>query len=125
MVPSNTLRDRISVWRGLVTVGFLLAVVALTVAFDGRIRPSLALLCGLTFVFLLGSAVDAVRTHPLYTPLSAIYTTLLFGVAYVVTGSDAGVLLALTGLSALGALVEIYNYTHGTSYLRLDFDGGS
>ena len=41
------------------------------------------------------------------------------------TGSDAAFLLLLTGISAVDVIVEVYNYTYGTSYLRLEFGGRS
>ena len=85
MLPSTSLRERISGFRGIVTLVFVLTVATLAVVFDRPVPPSLALLAGMTFVFLLGSTVDVVRSHPLYNPVAATYTTLLFGVAYVST----------------------------------------
>ncbi|WP_248898151.1 phosphatidate cytidylyltransferase [Haloplanus halobius] len=123
MPPSRSLRDRINLYRGTVTVVFLLVIGGFVFGIERQIPPSLALLFGMTFVFLLGSTLNTVRAHPLYRPLSAVYTTLLFGIAYVSTGFETTFLLALMGLSILEVVVEAYNYLHGTSYLRLDFMG--
>jgi hypothetical protein len=78
VLPSSSLRERLSGFRGIVTLVFVLTVATLAVVFDRPVPPSLALLAGM-IVFLLGSTVGVVRSHPLYDPFAATYTTLLFG----------------------------------------------
>jgi hypothetical protein len=76
----------------------------------------------LTAAFMSASAFDSVRAHPLYGLSSAVFSALVCGLASALTGGDV-FLLIVTGLALLGVVVELYNYRHGTSSLRLDFIG--
>ncbi|WP_313692581.1 phosphatidate cytidylyltransferase [Halorarum halobium] len=125
MLPSDSFRDHVSVYRAGITGAFLLVAAAIWWVVDGPFPPFLAVLIGGTATFMLASTVDAVRAHPLYDVLSAVFTVALFGSWYVLAGSDSTFLLALTGLALLGTGVEVYNYRNGTSYLRFELDEGT
>lgn len=76
---------------------------------------TVALLIGA--VFFAMSIPASVRTHDAYHAVSAAFTTVVFALTYLDTGSTT--LGAFAALTAVGTLVEIYNYRYGTEYLRL------
>nr|WP_241429833.1 phosphatidate cytidylyltransferase [Haloferax larsenii] len=120
-MPSSNSMDSVSAWRAAVFVAFALFFGFLVWFIDEPLSRSLLSVAVLTFVFLGASAFKPVVTHPLYNLVSAVYTMLLFAGMYFGGAYNDVVLLVLTVLSTLGVGVEVYNYRHGTSYLRLDY----
>ncbi|ELZ94507.1 hypothetical protein C440_10023 [Haloferax mucosum ATCC BAA-1512] len=110
----------VSTWRAAVFVAFVLFFGVLVWLIDEPLSLSLLSVAVLTFFYLGASVFRPVLKHPLYNVVSAVYTTLLFAGMYFVGAYNEIVLLVLTVLAALGVGVEVYNYRHGTSYLRLD-----
>lgn len=118
MLPS--LREHgFSVFRALVALLFSILAAALVWFTSEPLSPLLLLMFVLMTAFLVASAFDTVREHSLYTLVSALWTATLFAIWSVLESSlFAGVFAVISGV---GVLVELYNYRHGTSYLRLDF----
>jgi hypothetical protein len=71
--------------------------------------------------YLLASAFDRVRDHPLFDVANAVWLTVLFTLWYASTGFQNVIILAFVVLAAVGVVVEAYNYRNDTSYLRIDF----
>ncbi|GAB7014016.1 hypothetical protein [Halolamina salina] len=63
------------------------------------------------------SAVPRVREHEAYNALGAAFAAAVCTVAYV--GSGVLFVGILAVFSAVGTLVELYNWRAGTTYLRL------
>lgn len=111
---------RVSVYRVAVLVAFL-AVVAVAVFFsDEPLEPTFVAMAILVTVYLLASAFDSVRDHPLFNVANAAWLTIVFALWYVSTDGSI-VVLAFVVLAGIGTLVEAYNYRNDTSYLRIDF----
>jgi len=70
---------------------------------------------GVTFFAL--SAIPRVRNHGAYNAVGAGFATAVCLVAYVASGALFVGILAV--FSAVGTLVELYNWRAGTAYLRL------
>ncbi|WEL27736.1 phosphatidate cytidylyltransferase [Haloferax volcanii] len=122
MMPSTVLPAGVSRWRVVVFAVVAAVFVGLATLIDGPVDPVLAAMGLLTLVYMAAGAVDTVREHPAFPLASAVYTTFLFAGGYV-SGALSNLLWAvLAVLSAFGVVVEAYNYRHGTSYLRLDFE---
>ncbi|XGI83094.1 hypothetical protein ACEU6E_07365 [Halorutilales archaeon Cl-col2-1] len=119
---SDSLRDRISPYRGGLTVlllAFLLAAVWLTEA-----SPLIYVYFAVPILFLGASTFDSFRDHPVYNLLRGTFVLYLVGGQYLLTPKSRA-LLILTILSAFGVAVEAYNYVKGTSYLRVEFPENS
>jgi len=63
------------------------------------------------------SAIPRVREHGAYNAVGAAFATAVCTVAYL--GSGVLFVGLLTVASAVGTLVELYNWQAGTEYLRL------
>jgi len=74
-------------------------------------------LVALGTVFFAVSAVPAVREHGAYNALGAAFAAAVCTVGYV--GSGALFVGVLAVFSAVGTLVELYNWRAGTEYMRL------
>ena len=74
-------------------------------------------LVGLGAVFFAASAVPRVREHGAYNAIGAAFAAAVCTVAYV--GSGALFVGILAVFSAVGTLVELYNWRAGTEYMRL------
>lgn len=119
-MPLSTPFGRASVYRLVVLVVFL-AVVGLAVSFsDEPLEPTFVAMSVLVAAYLLASAFDSVRNHPLFNVANAAWLTVVFALWYVSTDGSI-VVLAFVVLSAAGTVVEAYNYRNDTSYLRIDF----
>ncbi|MFK8214003.1 phosphatidate cytidylyltransferase [Haloferax volcanii] len=121
-MSSTVLPTGVSRWRVAVFAVITVVLAGLFSLTDEPVSPALAAMGLLTLVYIASTAVDAVREHPGFPLASAVYTTLLFAAGYA-SGALSNLLWGvLAVLSALGVVVEAYNYRHGTSYLRLDFE---
>jgi hypothetical protein len=119
MSPSTRF-GRLSPYRLVVLLGFL-AVFGVGITFtDEPLSPTVLVMGLLVTVYLLVSAFDSVREHPLFDVANAAWLTVLFILWYVST-DESVVVLAFAVLAAFGTLVEAYNYRNDTSYLRIDF----
>ncbi|GGC63480.1 hypothetical protein GCM10007209_26980 [Haloferax sulfurifontis] len=117
-MPSAVLHAGVSRWRLAVFAVVAVVLVALLSLTDESVSPALAVMGLLTLVYMFAGAVDAVREHPVFPLASAVYTTLLFAGGYA-SGALSNLLWGVLAVpSALGVVVEAYNYRHGTSYLR-------
>lgn len=67
--------------------------------------------------FFGASAVPAVRNHGAYNALGAAFATSVCTVGYLGSGSRFVGVLAV--FSAVGTVVELYNWRFDTEYLRL------
>lgn len=74
-------------------------------------------LVALGTAFFAVSAVPRVREHGAYNALGAAFATVVCTVAYVGSGTLFVGILAV--FSAVGTVVELYNWRAGTTYLRL------
>lgn len=120
-MPLSTPFGRASVYR-LVVLAVFLAVVGVAVAFsDAPLEPTFVAMSVLVAAYLLASAFDSVRDHPLFNVANAAWLTVVFALWYASTGFESVPILVLAVLAAAGTVVEAYNYRNDTSYLRLDF----
>ncbi|RYJ15114.1 hypothetical protein ELS19_14955 [Halogeometricum borinquense] len=117
----STVADRISLPRLVIFVVLGVIAAAFVVTTDRAITVEYVSLTVLVAIFFGASIFDAVREHPLFNLASAVYTALLFGLLTIIWGPSVFI-LALTGLAVVGVAVELYNYRHGTSYLRVEPD---
>ncbi|WP_199522914.1 phosphatidate cytidylyltransferase [Haloferax sp. Atlit-6N] len=121
-MPSAVLHTDVSRWRLAVFAVVAVVLVALLSLTDESVSPALAAMGLLTLVYMATGAIDAFREHPVFPLASAVYTTLLFAGGYA-SGALSNLLWGVLAiLSAVGVAVEAYNYRHGASYLRLDFE---
>ena len=74
-------------------------------------------LVALGTAFFAVSAVPRVREHEAYNALGAAFAAVVCTVGYV--GSGALFVGILAVFSAVGTLVELYNWRAGTEYMRL------
>ena len=111
---------RLSLPRVAVLAAFLAVVVAAVVFSEEPLEPTFVAMAVLVAVYLLVSAFDRVRDHPLFNVANAAWLTVVFALWYVSTDESVFV-LAFVVLAAVGTLVEAYNYRNDTSYLRIDF----
>ncbi|QKY21157.1 phosphatidate cytidylyltransferase [Halolamina sp. CBA1230] len=74
-------------------------------------------LVALGTVFFAVSAVPRVREHEAYNALGAAFAAAVCTVGYVGSGTLLVGILAV--FSAVGTLVELYNWRAGTEYMRL------
>lgn len=74
-------------------------------------------LVALGVVFFTLSAVPNIREHGAYNALGAAFATVVCIVTYL--GSEVLFVGLLAVLSAVGTLVELYNWRAETEYLRL------
>lgn len=105
--------------RAILALAFALLVAVLVVVLNEPLDPPLVAMFVLTIGFFVASIFDAVRTHPMYDLVHAAWLSVILFIWYVEAESP----LFLGGLVVLGILstfVELYNYRHGTSYLRFD-----
>ncbi|WP_227773549.1 hypothetical protein [Haladaptatus pallidirubidus] len=103
----------------MAAVGFTLVVVGLTaVATPGLPFLAVLALAELNFV---ANCVGAVREHALYHAVNTLLVAVLFSFSYLTRRSPVAFPFVLAALFVLGFGVELYNYRHGTSYLRIDF----
>ena len=121
--------NRDSLLNGLLTVVavFSAAGAAGLVFVAGSAEPAAVAMLLLCASFFAVSAFPTVRAHPAYSLLNAGYVTALFTLWFLVIRSSPGVgtvavdfIGVFTVLAAGGLLVELYNYRHDTSYLRLE-----
>jgi hypothetical protein len=117
------------VWSALAAVAALLAAAGAVglVVVAGSAEPAAVAMLLLCAAFFAASAFPTIRAHPAYTLLNAGYVAALFTLWYLVVRASPGVgsvavdaIGAFAVLAAGGLLVELYNYRHGTSYLRLE-----
>jgi hypothetical protein len=119
MSPSTRV-GRLSPYRLAILVVFL-GLFGAGVAFtDEPLAPTVLVMGVLVAVYLLASAFDSVRDHPLFNVANAAWLTVVFVLWYVST-DESIVVLAFAVLAAVGTAVEAYNYRNDTSYLRIDF----
>ena len=121
--------NRESLLSGLLTAVavFSAAGAAGLVFVAGPAEPAAVAMLLLCAAFFAVSAFPTVRAHPAYSLLNAGYVTALFTLWFLVIRSSPGVgtvavdfIGVFTVLAAGGLLVELYNYRHDTSYLRLE-----
>lgn len=111
--------DEQRVGTALYTAAALL-VAAVGVAFAVRPGDSAAWAYGLVALgvgFFGLSAVPQVRAHDAYNAVGAAFAAAVCLVAYLGSGALFVGILAVG--SAVGTLVELYNWRAGTEYLRL------
>lgn len=103
---------------GAVALALLAAILAVS---REPITPDVGAVFALAIGYFVLVPFDRVREHPLFDVARAAWLVLVFGLWYVV-GEDSGVVLAaFVVLALVGLAVEIYNYRHGTSYLRFEW----
>ena len=118
-----------TVWNALAAVVALLAAAGAVglVVVAGPADPAAIGMLALCAGFFGASAIPAVRAHHSYNLLNAGHVAALFALWFLVVRSSPGIAPAtadaigvFAALAAGGLLVELYNYRHGTSYLRLE-----
>ena len=96
----------------------LIAAVGLAfVVRPGDSAPWAYALVALGTAFFGVSAAPRIREHDAYNAVGAAFATAVCTVAYLGSGALFVGLLAIA--SAVGTLVELYNWRAGTTYLRL------
>lgn len=113
--------DGVSASRAVAAAVMCLLVTSFAVFLDDTVTPTLAAVYALFGVYFVAIAFDSVRAHPAYHLVSVTWTVVMFALLYLGPSENSPFFLALAALTALGALVEAYNYRHGTSYLRIDW----
>lgn len=114
-LPDGVDRFRLAV--AAVVVPLLLAMV---VATEGRVTPSLLGIVVLGVAWIGASVFDAVRSHEYYHLANAVWLVAI-GLLLFARGDEAGPLLAVfVGLGVAGILAEAYNLHAGTTYLRFE-----
>ena len=105
----------------LVFAVVLIALVGVALLFSDQ---PIGLLYGVSLVvavaFLLVTAYEPIREDDRYHLGTTVVVTALFGIWWLAAEQPARFPAVITGLGAIGVLVELYNLRAGTSYLRFD-----
>lgn len=113
--------DGVSMPRTVAAAVMCMLFGSFAVFLDDTVTPTLAAIYALFVAYFVAMAFDSVRAHPAYHLVSVAWMVVMFVLLSLGPGENSPFFLALATLTALGALVEAYNYRHGTSHLRIDW----
>lgn len=120
MAGDGGILDGVSAYRAVVAAAMGLLVASFALFLDDAVTPTLAAIYVLLVGYFVATAFDWIREHPAFRLASTAWTAVMF-VLLSLGPENSPFFLALAALTALGVLVEAYNYRRGTSYLRIDW----